>query len=233
MQLGSYGREPLFLFGVGVVREVIYGKTRSVLHTLNREAQLGLDARDEVDEVVALLLDRLSFTLGGTGEIVQTDYLDALILIPVTDDREGVLLAHAELCAALDVGDPEQQRKDLASAYARVVDKLKVQGALGGEGAYVIIGGALNIGVAFVDAGEDDRAHIRAGALAYGEFAGRADLYLVKARGQSAEQKGISLDGKAQSYIVFEILFDQKSALLELIEVKDIRGGPYSGQELP
>ena len=101
--------------------------------------------------------------------------------------------------------------------------------AFGGEGADVVIGGALDVRVALVDAGEDDGAHIGAGALADRQLAGRADLDLVKDLGESAQQEGIRFDREAESDLVAEIFFDHLSAFLERVKVKDIRGGPYAG----
>ena len=97
-----------------------------------------------------------------------------------------------------------------------------MQEALGCEGAYIVVGCAFNVSLRLVDAREDDFADINACFFADRQLARAANLDLVDGFGQSAEQKGVSLDREAQSYLVAELLADQRRAGVEGVEVVDV-----------
>ena len=203
---------------VRVFVEVIDRKTGAVFKALYGEVKLVLDLVHKLLKIVELAQDRLSLALLGACEIVDTHNLNALIIGAVTD----IALLHTELGAALYVGHTEQNGKNLASAERGFVNELKMQEALGCEGAYIVVGCAFNVSLRLVDAREDDFADINACFFADRQLARAANLDLVNGFGQSAEQKGVSLDREAQSYLVAELLTDQRRAGVEGVEVVDV-----------
>ena len=96
--------EALLLFRVGSLGEIVDRKACAVFDTLYGEAEIALDAGGQIHQVVAFLLDGLRLALCRTGEVVQTDDIDALIFVAAADDVESDLFVHTELAAALDIG---------------------------------------------------------------------------------------------------------------------------------
>ena len=218
--LGRDFREALFLKRIRVGGEIIHRQSGAVLDTVDLKPELILHAGAERIDAGQLLVDDLRLFLLGAREEMQADDLDTLIAVAVADHGEDVVLIHAELTARRQT---DQQRYADTARLCRVVDQPDMEHALRGKGADAVVHCTLDVRLTLVDAGKNHAFHIRAGLFADGQFAGGAYLDLVKDRRKLRKQKGIRLDGKAQSGFFAEVLLYQCGACCKLVGIEDIR----------